>query len=158
MPYGTASWSSRRRGTPWPGRVHRQLVVETVIENLDATTEVLTALDTIVGDPAAELATNTSALPVRRTVRGRCRVRAVLRMKEAPCPPKITNGVTVWGPEARQRAPEPVSCPSGLAPRLRRRASRRPLRPASSDSLGVTANLLGLTARSRCCNDSRTAL
>ncbi|WP_256256003.1 hypothetical protein [Streptomyces sp. MUSC 14] len=65
-----------------------------MIENLDATTEVLTALDTIVGDPAAELATNTSALPVRRTVRGRCRVRAVLRMKEAPCPPKITNGVT----------------------------------------------------------------
>ncbi|MEU8824715.1 3-hydroxybutyryl-CoA dehydrogenase [Streptomyces sp. NPDC048636] len=44
----------------------RQLVIEAVIENADAKTEVFTALDKIVEDPAAVLATNTSALPVMR--------------------------------------------------------------------------------------------
>ncbi|MFH0518612.1 3-hydroxybutyryl-CoA dehydrogenase [Streptomyces sp. M41] len=44
----------------------RQLVVEAVIENADAKTEIFTALDKIVEDPAAVLATNTSSLPVMR--------------------------------------------------------------------------------------------
>ena len=44
----------------------RQLVVEAVIENADAKTEVFAALDKIVEDPAAVLATNTSSLPVMR--------------------------------------------------------------------------------------------
>ncbi|MFG3089243.1 3-hydroxybutyryl-CoA dehydrogenase [Streptomyces antibioticus] len=44
----------------------RQLVVETVVENPDAKTEVFAALDKIVEDPAAVLATNTSSLPVMR--------------------------------------------------------------------------------------------
>ncbi|MFJ5269788.1 3-hydroxybutyryl-CoA dehydrogenase [Streptomyces sp. NPDC088358] len=44
----------------------RQLVVEAVIENADAKTEVFTALDKIVEDPAAVLATNTSSFPVMR--------------------------------------------------------------------------------------------
>ncbi|MEV5049199.1 3-hydroxybutyryl-CoA dehydrogenase [Streptomyces griseoincarnatus] len=44
----------------------RQLVVEAVIENPDAKTEVFAALDKIVEDPAAVLATNTSSLPVMR--------------------------------------------------------------------------------------------
>ncbi|WP_333742889.1 3-hydroxybutyryl-CoA dehydrogenase [Streptomyces ardesiacus] len=44
----------------------RQLVVEAVVENPDAKTEVFAALDKIVEDPAAVLATNTSSLPVMR--------------------------------------------------------------------------------------------
>ncbi|MDT0462863.1 3-hydroxybutyryl-CoA dehydrogenase [Streptomyces gibsoniae] len=44
----------------------RQLVVEAVIENPDAKTEVFAALDKIVDDPAAVLATNTSSLPIMR--------------------------------------------------------------------------------------------
>ncbi|QES47157.1 3-hydroxybutyryl-CoA dehydrogenase [Streptomyces venezuelae] len=42
----------------------RQLVIEAVTENPGAKTEVFAALDKIVEDPAAVLATNTSALPV----------------------------------------------------------------------------------------------
>ncbi|MEU9337883.1 3-hydroxybutyryl-CoA dehydrogenase [Streptomyces sp. NPDC048290] len=42
----------------------RQLVVEAVVENPDAKTEVFAALDKIVADPEAVLATNTSSLPV----------------------------------------------------------------------------------------------
>ncbi|MEU3403586.1 3-hydroxybutyryl-CoA dehydrogenase [Streptomyces sp. NPDC006670] len=44
----------------------RQLVIEAVTENADAKTEVFTALDKIVEDPEAILATNTSAIPVMR--------------------------------------------------------------------------------------------
>ena len=44
----------------------RQLVVEAVVENAEAKTEVFAALDKIVEDPAAVLATNTSSLPVMR--------------------------------------------------------------------------------------------
>ncbi|MEU3827951.1 3-hydroxybutyryl-CoA dehydrogenase [Streptomyces sp. SID486] len=44
----------------------RQLVVEAVVENPDAKTEVFAALDKIIEDPAAVLATNTSSLPVMR--------------------------------------------------------------------------------------------
>ncbi|WP_328686943.1 3-hydroxybutyryl-CoA dehydrogenase [Streptomyces caniferus] len=44
----------------------RQLVVEAVVENTGVKTEVFTALDKIVEDPEAILATNTSALPVMR--------------------------------------------------------------------------------------------
>lgn len=44
----------------------RQLVIEAVIENPNAKTEVFAALDKIVEDPAAVLATNTSSLPVMR--------------------------------------------------------------------------------------------
>jgi 3-hydroxybutyryl-CoA dehydrogenase len=44
----------------------RQLVIEAVIENADAKTEVFAALDKIVEDPNAILATNTSSLPVMR--------------------------------------------------------------------------------------------
>ncbi|MCB8905129.1 MULTISPECIES: 3-hydroxybutyryl-CoA dehydrogenase [unclassified Streptomyces] len=44
----------------------RQLVVEAVTEDADAKTEVFAALDKIVDDPAAILATNTSSLPVMR--------------------------------------------------------------------------------------------
>ncbi|WP_053657566.1 3-hydroxybutyryl-CoA dehydrogenase [Streptomyces sp. MMG1121] len=44
----------------------RQFVVEAVIENPDAKAEVFAALDKIVEDPAAVLATNTSSLPVMR--------------------------------------------------------------------------------------------
>lgn len=44
----------------------RQLVVEAVVENPDAKTEVFARLDKIVEDPAAVLATNTSSLPIMR--------------------------------------------------------------------------------------------
>ncbi|MEU6988028.1 3-hydroxybutyryl-CoA dehydrogenase [Streptomyces sp. NPDC046324] len=44
----------------------RQLVVEAVTEDADAKTEVFAALDKIVADPKAVLATNTSSLPVMR--------------------------------------------------------------------------------------------
>ncbi|WP_329620436.1 3-hydroxybutyryl-CoA dehydrogenase [Streptomyces sp. NBC_01255] len=44
----------------------RQLVVEAVVEDADAKTEVFTALDKVVADPEAILATNTSSLPVMR--------------------------------------------------------------------------------------------
>ncbi|WP_407285248.1 3-hydroxybutyryl-CoA dehydrogenase [Streptomyces sp. BP-8] len=44
----------------------RQLVIEAVVENADAKTEVFAALDKIVEDPGAVLATNTSSLPVMR--------------------------------------------------------------------------------------------
>ncbi|MGW1963873.1 3-hydroxybutyryl-CoA dehydrogenase [Streptomyces sp. NPDC001935] len=44
----------------------RQLVVEAVIENADAKTEVFAALDKTVEDPGAVFATNTSSLPVMR--------------------------------------------------------------------------------------------
>ncbi|MFE6709440.1 3-hydroxybutyryl-CoA dehydrogenase [Streptomyces sp. NPDC057695] len=44
----------------------RQLVVEAVTEDADVKTAVFTALDKIVEDPAAILATNTSSLPVMR--------------------------------------------------------------------------------------------
>ncbi|MFJ1780180.1 3-hydroxybutyryl-CoA dehydrogenase [Streptomyces anulatus] len=44
----------------------RQLVVEAVTEDADAKTQVFAALDKIVEDPSAVLATNTSSLPVMR--------------------------------------------------------------------------------------------
>ncbi|MER5534090.1 3-hydroxyacyl-CoA dehydrogenase NAD-binding domain-containing protein [Streptomyces mirabilis] len=44
----------------------RQLVVEAVVENADAKTEIFTALDKIVEAPDAVLASNTSSLPVMR--------------------------------------------------------------------------------------------
>ncbi|MFJ9624473.1 3-hydroxybutyryl-CoA dehydrogenase [Streptomyces sp. NPDC101181] len=44
----------------------RQLVVEAVVEDATAKTEVFAALDKIVEDPEAILATNTSAIPVMR--------------------------------------------------------------------------------------------
>ncbi|AWI31763.1 3-hydroxybutyryl-CoA dehydrogenase [Streptomyces tirandamycinicus] len=44
----------------------RQLVVEAVVENPDAKTGVFAALDKIVEDPEAILASNTSSLPVMR--------------------------------------------------------------------------------------------
>ncbi len=44
----------------------RQRVIEAVTENAEAKTEVFAALDKIVADPAAVLATNTSSLPVMR--------------------------------------------------------------------------------------------
>ncbi|MFI7355742.1 3-hydroxybutyryl-CoA dehydrogenase [Streptomyces avidinii] len=44
----------------------RQLVIEAVVENAEAKIEVFTALDKIVEDPEAILATNTSAIPVMR--------------------------------------------------------------------------------------------
>ncbi|MCS0605537.1 3-hydroxybutyryl-CoA dehydrogenase [Streptomyces sp. LP11] len=44
----------------------RHLVVEAVVENAEAKTEVFAALDKIVREPSAVLATNTSSLPVMR--------------------------------------------------------------------------------------------
>ncbi|MFG2632205.1 3-hydroxybutyryl-CoA dehydrogenase [Streptomyces sp. NPDC048473] len=44
----------------------RQLVVEAVVENTQAKTEIFAALDKIVEDPQAMLATNTSSIPVMR--------------------------------------------------------------------------------------------
>ncbi|MFF8563443.1 3-hydroxybutyryl-CoA dehydrogenase [Streptomyces albidoflavus] len=44
----------------------RQLVVEAVAENAELKTEIFAALDKIVADPEAVLATNTSSLPVLR--------------------------------------------------------------------------------------------
>ncbi|WKX74552.1 3-hydroxybutyryl-CoA dehydrogenase [Streptomyces sp. XD-27] len=44
----------------------RQLVVEAVVEDPDVKTGIFAALDKIVEDPAAVLATNTSAIPVMR--------------------------------------------------------------------------------------------
>ncbi|MFC8699174.1 3-hydroxybutyryl-CoA dehydrogenase [Streptomyces parvus] len=44
----------------------RRLVIEAVVEDAAAKTEVFTALDKIVEDPEAILATNTSAIPVMR--------------------------------------------------------------------------------------------
>ncbi|KOU37952.1 3-hydroxybutyryl-CoA dehydrogenase [Streptomyces sp. WM4235] len=44
----------------------RQLVIEAVTENPDAKTEIFTALDKLVEDPRAILATNTSAIPIMR--------------------------------------------------------------------------------------------
>ncbi|MFJ8862322.1 3-hydroxybutyryl-CoA dehydrogenase [Streptomyces sp. NPDC102451] len=44
----------------------RQLVIEAVVENTQAKTEVFAALDKIVEDPRAVLATNTSSIPVMR--------------------------------------------------------------------------------------------
>ncbi|MFE9461842.1 3-hydroxybutyryl-CoA dehydrogenase [Streptomyces californicus] len=44
----------------------RRLVIEAVVENAAAKTEIFTALDKIVEDPEAILATNTSAIPVMR--------------------------------------------------------------------------------------------
>ncbi|MFJ9469098.1 3-hydroxybutyryl-CoA dehydrogenase [Streptomyces caniferus] len=44
----------------------RQLVIEAIVENAEAKTDVFTALDKIVEDEEAILATNTSAIPVMR--------------------------------------------------------------------------------------------
>lgn len=44
----------------------RQLVVEAVVENTGVKTEIFAALDKIVEDPRAVLATNTSSIPVMR--------------------------------------------------------------------------------------------
>ncbi|MCP3818521.1 3-hydroxybutyryl-CoA dehydrogenase [Streptomyces sp. A3M-1-3] len=44
----------------------RQCVVEAVVENADAKTEIFTALDKVVEDPEAILATNTSSIPIMR--------------------------------------------------------------------------------------------
>jgi 3-hydroxybutyryl-CoA dehydrogenase len=44
----------------------RQLVVEAVVENPDAKIDVFAALDKIIEDPTAVLATNTSSLPIMR--------------------------------------------------------------------------------------------
>ncbi|MFF2929720.1 3-hydroxybutyryl-CoA dehydrogenase [Streptomyces mirabilis] len=56
----------------------RQLVVEAVVENADAKTEVFTALDKIVEAPDAVLASNTSSLPVMRLGRATHRADRVL--------------------------------------------------------------------------------
>ncbi|MGI5447626.1 3-hydroxybutyryl-CoA dehydrogenase [Streptomyces sp. CA-243310] len=44
----------------------RQLVIEAVVENADVKTGIFTALDKIVEDPEAILASNTSAIPIMR--------------------------------------------------------------------------------------------
>ncbi|MFE9118352.1 3-hydroxybutyryl-CoA dehydrogenase [Streptomyces sp. NPDC007172] len=44
----------------------RQLVIEAVVENIEAKTEIFAKLDKIVEDPSAILATNTSSIPVMR--------------------------------------------------------------------------------------------
>ncbi len=44
----------------------RQLVIEAVVENAEAKTEIFRTLDKIVEDPEAILATNTSSLPIMR--------------------------------------------------------------------------------------------
>jgi 3-hydroxybutyryl-CoA dehydrogenase len=44
----------------------RQLVVEAVVENTDAKTEIFAALDKMIEDPEAILATNTSSTPIMR--------------------------------------------------------------------------------------------
>ncbi len=44
----------------------RQLVVEAVVEDEDMKTEVFTALDKVVADPAAILASNTSSIPIMK--------------------------------------------------------------------------------------------
>ncbi|MFD4370938.1 3-hydroxybutyryl-CoA dehydrogenase [Streptomyces sp. NPDC058486] len=56
----------------------RQLVVEAVAEDAAVKTEVFTALDKTVTDPAAILATNTSSLPVMRLARATGRVDRVV--------------------------------------------------------------------------------
>ncbi|MFD6206317.1 3-hydroxybutyryl-CoA dehydrogenase [Streptomyces rubiginosohelvolus] len=48
------------------GLADRRLVIEAVVEDAAAKTEIFTALDKIVEDPEAILATNTSAIPVMR--------------------------------------------------------------------------------------------
>lgn len=63
----SAAWDARAR-LVFTGDLadlaDRQLVVEAVVENPDAKAEVFAALDKIVMDPAAVLATNTSSVPV----------------------------------------------------------------------------------------------
>ncbi|HEV2779280.1 MAG TPA: 3-hydroxybutyryl-CoA dehydrogenase [Actinophytocola sp.] len=44
----------------------RQLVIEAVVENEQAKTEVFTALDKVVGDPEAIFASNTSSIPIMK--------------------------------------------------------------------------------------------
>ncbi|MFF2461769.1 3-hydroxybutyryl-CoA dehydrogenase [Streptomyces mirabilis] len=56
----------------------RQLVVEAVVENVDAKTEIFTALDKIVESPDAVLASNTSSLPAMRLGRATRRADRVL--------------------------------------------------------------------------------
>ncbi|MFF4259634.1 3-hydroxybutyryl-CoA dehydrogenase [Streptomyces sp. NPDC001663] len=56
----------------------RQLVVEAVTENPDAKTEIFSALDKIIEDPEAILATNTSAIPVMRLAMATSRTDRVL--------------------------------------------------------------------------------
>ncbi|MEU6251201.1 3-hydroxybutyryl-CoA dehydrogenase [Streptomyces sp. NPDC047043] len=56
----------------------RQLVVEAVTENPDVKAEMFTALDKIVEDPEAILATNTSAIPVMRLAMATSRADRVL--------------------------------------------------------------------------------
>jgi len=56
----------------------RQLVIEAVVENADAKTEIFAALDKIVEAPDAILASNTSSLPVMRLGRATSRADHVL--------------------------------------------------------------------------------
>ena len=67
---GPPSTGATRCGQPQaftdPGGLHRQLIVEAVVENTDAKTEISAVLDKIVEAPDAVLATNTSSLPVMR--------------------------------------------------------------------------------------------
>ncbi|MFF9148249.1 3-hydroxybutyryl-CoA dehydrogenase [Streptomyces sp. NPDC014861] len=56
----------------------RRLVVEAIVEDAAAKAEVFTALDKIVTDPAAILATNTSSLPVMRLAQATGRTERVV--------------------------------------------------------------------------------
>ncbi|NXY99762.1 3-hydroxybutyryl-CoA dehydrogenase [Streptomyces sp. BR123] len=56
----------------------RQLVIEAVTEDADTKTAVFAALDKVVADPGAILATNTSALPVMRLGRATSRADRVV--------------------------------------------------------------------------------
>ncbi|MDQ3979506.1 MAG: 3-hydroxybutyryl-CoA dehydrogenase [Actinomycetota bacterium] len=58
----------------------RQLVIEAVVENLDAKLAVFTQLDEVVKDPEAILASNTSSIPVIRLAMATSRPKQVLGM------------------------------------------------------------------------------
>ncbi|MCX4672989.1 3-hydroxybutyryl-CoA dehydrogenase [Streptomyces sp. NBC_01381] len=70
----------------------RQLVIEAVVENTEAKTEVFAALDKIVEDPEAILATNTSSIPVMRLGMVTQRADQVLGLRffnPVPVPPLV---------------------------------------------------------------------
>lgn len=110
----------------------RQLVVEAVVENAEAKTEIFTALDKIVEAPDAVLASNTSSLPVMRLGRATHRADRVLGLhffNPVPVLP-LVEVVTSLHTAPKRSAPSRTSPPGPWA----RPSSAPRTAPASSST------------------------
>ncbi|MGK5728023.1 3-hydroxybutyryl-CoA dehydrogenase [Streptomyces sp. URMC 124] len=111
----------------------RHLVIEAVVENPDVKTEVFAALDKIVEDPGAILATNTSSLPVMRLGMATRRAHRVVGLHFFNPVPVLPLVEVI---SSLHTAPETVAAVEGFAATLGKTVVR------SQDRAGFVVNAL----------------